>query len=182
MQLIIALRNYMLTSNMWIEKQRTRTQALRIVTWHFLSTRAHNYVKIAISKEIYSYWPLKPRWSPNPIGTRFAFAHHVRSWSCQESPREAPARVIRLARFDGRECCFDVKSGLAAVVARLDPCVCRFWYALNNERMFLLPYSVRSLLGIGMNESRAMRWISVFGALCCMARAPWICTLSVSFV
>ena len=24
------------------------------------------------------------------------------------------------------ECCVDVKSGLAAVVARLDPCVCRF--------------------------------------------------------
>lgn len=54
MQLIIALRNYMLTSNMWIEKERTRTEALRIVTWHFLRTRAHNYVKIAISKEIYT--------------------------------------------------------------------------------------------------------------------------------
>ena len=25
----------------------------------------------------------------------------LRTWSCQESPREAPARVIRLARFDG---------------------------------------------------------------------------------
>ncbi len=69
----------------------------------------------------HSFYPLKPRWSPNPIGTRFAqrievaieggqqtfvpnqrfgqmvasdlhwfdFAHHVRSWSCQESPRKA---------------------------------------------------------------------------------------------
>ena len=54
MQLIIALRNYMLTSNIWIEKERARTQVLRIVTWHFLSTRAHNYVKIAVSKEIYT--------------------------------------------------------------------------------------------------------------------------------
>ena len=31
-----------------------RTQALRIVTWYFLSTRAHNYVKIAVSKGIYT--------------------------------------------------------------------------------------------------------------------------------
>ena len=31
-----------------------RTQALRIVTWRFLSTRAHNYVKIAVSKGIYT--------------------------------------------------------------------------------------------------------------------------------
>ena len=54
MQLIIALRNYRLTSNIWIEKERTRTQALRIVTWHFLGTRAHNYVKIAVSKEFYT--------------------------------------------------------------------------------------------------------------------------------
>ena len=53
MKLIITLCNYMLTSNIRIEKERTRTQALRIVTWHFLSTRLHNYVKIAVSKEIY---------------------------------------------------------------------------------------------------------------------------------